>query len=68
MKKILILLSFTLLTINIHAQQQEQWNWYFGTNAALNFSSGSPVAVAGSAINTTEGCATISDSAGNLLF
>jgi len=48
--------------------QQQNWNWYFGQNAALNFSTGSPVAVAGSAIVTQEGCATVSDASGNLLF
>src|SRR5665213_2010241 len=67
MKRILVLLTITLITFNIQAQH-EQWNWYFGSGAALNFSSGSPVAVAGCAMSTTEGCATISDTAGNLLF
>ena len=68
------LIKYFALTILLHcsisciAQQQINWNWYFGHGAALNFSSGSPVAVAGSAISTTEGCASISDPSGNLLF
>ena len=41
---------------------------YFGDDAALNFSSGTPVAVTGSAIHQVEGSATISDAFGNLLF
>lgn len=43
-------------------------NWYFGLGAGLDFSSGSPVAVTGSAISTTENSATISDENGNLQF
>ncbi|MCU0434312.1 MAG: gliding motility-associated C-terminal domain-containing protein [Bacteroidia bacterium] len=48
--------------------QGQNNNWYFGTQAALDFNSGTPVSVSGSAINTTEGCASISDAAGSLLF
>lgn len=43
-------------------------NWIFGTNAGVSFTSGTPVAGAGYAINTGEGCASISDVNGNLLF
>ncbi len=69
MKKMLLLLAihFSLLTIHSFAQP-DQWNWYFGNNAALNFSSGSPLAVPNSAMDINEGCATVSDTAGNLLF
>lgn len=71
MKKIYFVLSFIIfvfLTTNIIAQPQSN-NWYFGSSAAVTFSSGSPVAVAGSAISTFEGCSTISDATtGNLLF
>lgn len=42
--------------------------WYFGVNAGLDFNSGSPVPLLDGALNTLEGCATISDSSGNLLF
>ena len=63
----LILIALTLNS-NLFAQLQPYWNWYFGSAAAVNFSSGSPVAVAGCAMSTIEGCATISDNAGNLLF
>ena len=69
-KSILLKLSLILITLtsSLFAQQQSN-NWYFGTGAALTFTSGSPVSVAGSSIGTWEGCATISDAAtGNLLF
>lgn len=48
--------------------QQQEWNWYFGLYAAVNFSTGNPVSVSGSAIVGGEGCASISDNLGNLLF
>ncbi len=48
--------------------QGEMDNWFFGIQAGLNFSSGTPQVLAGSAINSIEACASISDSAGNLLF
>jgi uncharacterized repeat protein (TIGR01451 family) len=44
-------------------------NWFFGENAGLKFNgSATPVALTGSAMNTEEGCATLSDANGNLLF
>src|ERR1035437_9225163 len=65
-----ILLIFTgILIIKCNSFAQQQYlNWNFGGNAALNFSTGSPVVVTGSALNTVEGCASISDNMGNLLF
>jgi len=48
--------------------QLESNNWYFGNFAGMTFSSGSPVALTNGALITTEGVATISDGAGNLLF
>jgi PKD repeat protein len=69
-KKILFGLSLILLTGHLPVfGQRENSNWYFGINAALNFSaSGVPVAVAGSAMNTYEATATVSDGNGQLLF
>ncbi len=46
----------------------EAGTWYFGQNAGLDFSGGDPVAVTDGQLVTNEGCATISDSDGNLLF
>jgi PKD repeat protein len=45
-----------------------QGNWYFGTNAALSFSTGTPVALLNNGIAGDEACVTQSDAAGNLLF
>lgn len=42
--------------------------WHFGQNAGLDFNGGSPVALGNGAINQLEGCATISDANGSLLF
>jgi gliding motility-associated-like protein len=64
---ILITIHCSLFTVQCFAQQQA-WNWYFDLNAALNFSSGTPVAVAGCSMNQAEGNATVSDASGNLLF
>lgn len=48
--------------------QKEGNNWHFGIGNALNFNTGSPVVGSMSAMFTVEGCASISDSEGNLLF
>lgn len=42
--------------------------WYFGIWAGLDFNSGAPVALTNGALITNEGCATISDTDGHLLF
>jgi gliding motility-associated-like protein len=59
-----------LLGANLPALgQKENSNWYFGTNAAVSFpAAGVPVAVRGSAMNTYEACASVSDATGRLLF
>lgn len=66
MKKLFFFLSFFIL-INIFAQKEAN-NWFFGENAGLTFESGSPVAVTGGQLNTEEGCTSISDTNGDLLF
>jgi hypothetical protein len=43
-------------------------NWVFGQGAGLSFASSNPAPLSGFAINTGEGCASISDANGNLLF
>ncbi len=55
-----------LLAINVSAQQDN--NWYFGRMAALNFSTGKPVAIVNSEMDTMEGSAAISDHNGQVLF
>ncbi|WP_456421913.1 T9SS type B sorting domain-containing protein [Lutibacter sp.] len=66
MKKIIVLL-LTLFPI-ILASQNEAAIWYFGNQAGLDFNSGTPVVLTDGQLNTYEGCASISDSSGNLLF
>lgn len=66
MKKLLfILICFFLIHVNA---QKEANNWFFGQNAGLSFESGSPIAVSGGQLFTEEGCTSISDSIGVLLF
>lgn len=42
--------------------------WYFGHNAGLDFNNGSPVSLSDGMLFTSEGCASIADANGNLLF
>ena len=42
--------------------------WYFGYGAGVDFNSGLPVSITGGQINSAEGCASISDANGNILF
>jgi gliding motility-associated-like protein len=66
MKKVLLLF---ILFFSLHTYAQKEANfWYFGQNAALDFNSGVPVSVTGSALSTREGCSSFSDANGNLLF
>ncbi len=48
--------------------QKEANNWYFGNYAALNFSTTPPAILANSSMTVVEGCTSISDSAGSLMF
>lgn len=54
--------------VNIGCMGKEANIWYFGEYAGLDFNSGSPVALTNGALDTEEGCATISTNAGALLF
>ncbi|WP_198439756.1 T9SS type B sorting domain-containing protein [Pareuzebyella sediminis] len=48
--------------------QREASRWYFGNEAGLDFNNGVPVALNDGKLATHEGCSTISDQNGNLLF
>lgn len=48
--------------------QKEAANWYFGNNAGVNFNGTTPNALTDGKLNTNEGCATISNNRGELLF
>lgn len=62
-----LFLLFLLFSTGMQAQL-EAAIWYFGENAGLDFRSGTPVALDDGQLDTVEGCATISDATGNLLF
>jgi hypothetical protein len=47
--------------------QNESAKWYFGATAGLDFM-GPPTILTNGMMNPWEGCASISDAAGNLLF
>jgi len=66
MRKFLLPLLFFVHSL-LYAQTEAS-NWYFGSKAGIRFANGKPEAILGSALETTEGCATISDKAGNFLF
>jgi gliding motility-associated-like protein len=66
MKNILI---FILIANYSLSQAQNEANiWYFGDHAGLDFISGNPIALLNGAIFTSEGCSTISDQNGGVLF
>ncbi|MBT4727542.1 MAG: PKD domain-containing protein [Bacteroidetes bacterium] len=65
---ITLCIVFTISSFS-HLFAQKQGNiWYFGEYAGINFNSGSPVPLGNSAMFQYDGCATISDDKGKLLF
>ncbi|MFP9098708.1 T9SS type B sorting domain-containing protein [Flavobacterium sp. RHBU_24] len=62
--------TFSLLVFftSLAFAQKQATNWFFGDHAGVSFSTGSPVARTDGNLNTDEGCATISDEDGNLMF
>src|SRR5690554_1130190 len=66
--RITLLLIFTFFLHFIAPAQLEGANWYFGTYAGLDFTSGTPTSLFDGALTTGEGCSSVSDNAGNLLF
>lgn len=68
MTKKILLIAFILFTSYNSFAQGEANIWYFGYKAGLDFNSGSPVVLTNSQMTTSEGCSTISDANGKLLF
>jgi hypothetical protein len=72
MKKTTLLLiaifSLQLAYSQENSDIRRTYHWYFGNGAGLDFSSGTPVAITNSPMTAVEGCASISDTCGNLLF
>ena len=67
MKYKILFLKILLLSTVSYAQKEGNI-WYFGNRAGLNFNSGMPAPITNSVMNTREGCSSISDHNGNLLF
>lgn len=67
MKRAYVIFVLLLVALPLYGQG-EAANWYFGNNAGLNFNTEPPTPLTDGALDTLEGCATISDSSGNLLF
>ncbi|MCH4551037.1 T9SS type B sorting domain-containing protein [Aestuariibaculum lutulentum] len=66
-KKIATLLIF--LNTCFSFSQSEASNWFFGDNAGIRFNRDGTISeLTNGRLSTTEGCATISDANGNLLF
>lgn len=63
-----IILMLVLSFANSVTAQNEFSKWYFGLNAGLDFSTSPPIALTNGIGTGVEGCATICDSGGNLLF
>src|SRR5688500_10446541 len=61
---------FILLTCAaLHVQGQTVAdNWYFGINTGITFNSGIPEPLTGSMMQPVEGCASLSNLQGDLLF
>jgi hypothetical protein len=70
MKKILllILIFYSLSSFAQNPDKKRTNHWFFGQQAGLDFSSGTAVADTNGKMTVLEGSATMSDTAGNLLF
>lgn len=66
MKKIVILISFLLCLLNSFSQKEANV-WAYGFGNGIDFNSGSASAILTST-HTVEGCSSVCDSLGNLLF
>ncbi|MBO6517743.1 MAG: gliding motility-associated C-terminal domain-containing protein [Bacteroidia bacterium] len=65
---VIVVLLQTFLTPITTYGQKEANIWYFGNLAGLDFNYTPPKALTNSAMNTLEGCASIADASGKLLF
>ena len=66
--KSIFIYVFIITTFLNSQAQKETWHWYFGGQAGIDFSTGSPVADTNGKMTALEGVSSISDTAGNLLF
>ncbi|GAA4277842.1 T9SS type B sorting domain-containing protein [Aquimarina mytili] len=68
MRYLYVLFFIGLLSTTPVIGQGEANNWYFGQNAGISFNTTPPTALTNGQVNTLEGCTTISDATGSLLF
>lgn len=68
MKKSLIFFVSILIFSQALLAQNEAKKWYFGNKAALDFLTNPPTTLPNSSMNVLEGCSSIADSTGALLF
>ncbi len=64
----IIFILFVFVSTSTFAQTKIWNNWYFGDKAGLSFNTEPPTVLTDGQLSTSEGCATISDNNGNLLF
>lgn len=58
-----------MMLLSFAVQGQKEFNiWYFGDNAGIDFNSGVAAPLTNGSLNTIEGCASVCDTAGNILF
>ena len=68
MRKIIILIICFIASYNAFSQKEAS-NWYFGNNAGIRFNPNGTISeLTDGQLSTDEGCTTISDANGNLLF
>ena len=67
MKKILFVVSLLISGFAVNAQREAS-NWFFGNNAGIRFNADNSITPTTGALSTDEGCSSISDSNGQLLF
>ena len=67
MKKIFFLIIITFISATVYAQQEAS-NWFFGDGAGIQFNQDGTITATTGNLNTDEGCTSISDTNGQLLF
>ncbi len=68
MKNYILVFIFVFVSSSIFSQTKIWNNWYFGDKAGLCFNTEPPTVLTDGQLSAIEGCATISDNDGNLLF